>query len=145
MKAKERPTGGRGGGPALRVLIADRSAHFRETLRRVLLQCPNNELIAEAQNLARAVRLARELRPEVVLLDVDLVIDQPATRLRRLAEAFPHLRVVVMLNEDSADYRHAVLQRWGYPCMVKSEAEGDGGGIVSAVPPARRSSLRCGV
>jgi len=120
----------------LRVLIADRSAHMRETVRRVLAQHPNCTVVGEAATLPEAVRIARATDANIALLDIDLALNESAARLRRLAESFPRLHVVVMLNEDSADYRAAVAERWGYSCIAKDKAETD----LARLLNARRAS-----
>ena len=107
----------------VRVLIADRSTHYRETLRRVLSQEPNCSVVGEAATLTGAVRLARSTEPDIALLDFDLVMNESSARLRRLANTFPRLDVVVMLDEYSEDYRRAVRERWGYSCIAKDQAE----------------------
>lgn len=111
------------GDAIVRVLIADRSAHYRETLRRVLSQESNCCVVGEAATLTGAVRLARTTDPDIALLDFDLVMNESSARLRRLANTFPRLYVVVMLNEYSEDYRRAVRERWGYSCIAKDQAE----------------------
>ena len=134
MSSKRATTSPRGRG-RLCVLIADRSPHFRETLRRVLADYLQCVVVGEAGTLAEAVRLARSSHPAVALLDVDLVIGQPATTLRRVADSFPDLQVLVMLNEDSVDYRRAVAERWGYACIVKDEAENELARVISGIRP----------
>lgn len=114
-----------GSGEALRVLVADRSPHFRETLRRVITHHPRCKVVGEAATLLNAARVATNGDPHIVLLDVDLVLNESPARLRRLADAFPHLRIIVMLNEESLQYRRAVAERWGYVCVVKDQAEVD--------------------
>ena len=109
----------------LSVLIADRSPHFRETVRRVLSAIPGCRVDAQVPTLAETVHLARRLQPDLVLLDVDLVLGQSPGRLRRLADAFSDLLVVVMLNEASEQYRQAISERWGYTCIAKDQAETD--------------------
>lgn len=116
----------------LRVLIADKSAHMRETVRRVLAQHHHCVVVGEAGTMLEAVRLARASKADIALLDIDLALKESAPRLRRLAESFPQLHVVVMLNEDSEDYRSAVLERWGYSCIAKDKAETDLPHLVSA-------------
>lgn len=106
------------------VVIADRSDHYRETLKRVISRtsCP---VIGEASTLRDALRLVRRANPSLVLLDVDLVIDQPARRLRRIAENLPGMTVVILLNEDLAGYRQSIAERWGYRCVAKEDAEAE--------------------
>jgi DNA-binding NarL/FixJ family response regulator len=117
----------------LRVLIADRSPHFQETLRRVVADYLGCVVVGKAGSLNEAVRVARLSDPDVALLDVDLVIGQQPANLRRLADSFPNLRVLVMLNEESLDYRRAVAERWGYACIVKDDAENELTRVISAV------------
>jgi DNA-binding NarL/FixJ family response regulator len=106
------------------VVIADRSPHFRETLRRVLCET-SCAVVGEAGTLRDALRLVRRSGPEVVLLDVDLVIDQPARRLGRMVENLPGLTVIVLLNEDLPGYRQSIGERWGYGCVAKEHAESE--------------------
>ena len=55
-----------------RVLIVDDEPPARERLRRLLIELGDIEVAAEAGNGEQAVRLAGELRPDVVLLDIGL-------------------------------------------------------------------------
>ena len=107
------------------VVIADRSAHVRETLRRVLAQTQADCRVYEAANFREALRSVRSSGARLVLLDVELAMNQPAARLRRIIDGFPGLRVVVLLNEDLPEYRRAIADRWGYPCVGKEHAESE--------------------
>jgi len=107
------------------VVIADRSAHVRETLRRVLAQSGGNRRLYEAANFREALHAVRSTGARLVLLDVELVMNQPAARLRRIVNGFPGLRVIVLLNEDLPEYRRAIADRWGYRCVGKEHAESE--------------------
>jgi DNA-binding NarL/FixJ family response regulator len=54
----------------IRVLLVDDHRIFRQGIRRVLYSDPEITVIAEASNAADGIRLASELQPDVVLLDV---------------------------------------------------------------------------
>jgi DNA-binding NarL/FixJ family response regulator len=123
-------------GIPVRVLIADRSSHYRETLRRVLAHYHSWMIVGESETLTEAVAAARGSDPDVVLLDVGLVMNLDAAALRGLAAAFPDLQVIVMLDEDSVDYRSAIAERWGYSCIAKERAEEDLAMLLAAVRPA---------
>jgi DNA-binding NarL/FixJ family response regulator len=107
------------------VVIADRSAHVRETLRRVLAQSGDPRPVSEAATFPDALRSVRSTGARLVLLDVELVMNQPAARLRRIADRFPGLKVIVLLNEDLPEYRQAIAERWGYRCIGKEHAESE--------------------
>ena len=59
-----------GAATSQRVLIVDDEAPARERLRRLLVELGDIEVIGEAANGSKAVRLAGELKPDVCLLDV---------------------------------------------------------------------------
>ncbi len=118
----------------LRVVIADRRPHFRETLRRVLVQRTQAAVAGEADTLHSALRVVRSTGANVVLLDIDLVIGQPAGRLRTIADSLPDLTVIVLLSEDTPGYRSAIADRWGYACVAKDRAESE---LLQVLPPAR--------
>jgi CheY-like chemotaxis protein len=87
------------------VLIVDDYAPFRESARG-LLEGGGFDVVAEAEDGVTALRLAQELQPEIVLLDVhlpDLDGFEVAARLRELDPA-----PVVVLTSSRDDYEHLV-------------------------------------
>jgi DNA-binding NarL/FixJ family response regulator len=57
---------------SLRIILADDHAIFRDGLRALLDDQPGMQVVAEAENGREAVRLARELRPDLVVMDVTM-------------------------------------------------------------------------
>lgn len=88
-------------GGSIRVLLADDSIEFRGLLRVLLSRDPRFEIIGEADNGLEAVELTRELRPDVVLLDVAMPKMDGLQALPGIREAFPGAKVV-MLSAFSA-------------------------------------------
>jgi DNA-binding NarL/FixJ family response regulator len=90
-------------GPGPRVLLVDDHAPFRDAARRVLAAA-GFDVVADVADAAGALRLARRLRPDVVLLDVELPDGdgfQLAARLARLPRA---PAVVLVSGRSRADY-----------------------------------------
>lgn len=56
----------------IRVLVVDDSAFMRIALRKMLADYPDIEVVGEAKNGAVAVEMARELKPDVITMDVEM-------------------------------------------------------------------------
>ena len=85
---------------ALRVVIVDDHAVFRRSARR-LLELDGFHVIGEAADGASALALARELEPDLVLLDVALP-DMSGFDVAELVR--PPARVVLVSSRDPADF-----------------------------------------
>jgi DNA-binding NarL/FixJ family response regulator len=87
---------------ALRVVVADDHPVFRSGLR-TLLEDLGVEVVAEAADGARAVELAVEHGPDVVLMDLQMPGVNGLEATRRLSSAAPAVRVLVLtMVEDDA-------------------------------------------
>jgi len=87
---------------ALRLLIVDDSNHFLEAARG-LLEREGLEVVALASTSAEAIRSARELRPDVTLVDIDLGNESGFELARDLTEAADPARVVLISAYPEAD------------------------------------------
>ena len=104
-------------GSRIRVLIADRSLHFRGAVMRVLDTYANCTIVGEASNLPEAVNLAAARRPDLALLDFDLVANEKGKRRRRLYTAPPDaIKLRLFYNENLA----LLLQR-AMPWLAEGE------------------------
>jgi response regulator RpfG family c-di-GMP phosphodiesterase len=77
-----------------RLLLCDDSQHYRAALRDALSADPAIELVGEATDGDEAVRLAREQRPDVVLMDMGLPGLNGIEATRRIVEEQPRVRVI---------------------------------------------------
>jgi len=83
----------------VRIVIADDHSLFRDGLRS-LLGAAGHEVVAEAKNGREAVQLARQHKPEVVLMDLSMpeVNGLEATRL--IAAEMPDVKVIMLTASD---------------------------------------------
>jgi DNA-binding NarL/FixJ family response regulator len=81
-----------------RLLIADDHPIFREALAKLLTAEPGFHVIGQAGNGAEAVRLARNLKPDVLLLDLAMPGLHGLAALRELAAASPLVCRIVLLT-----------------------------------------------
>lgn len=101
---------------SISVLLADDHRLFREGLRFTLEQEPDLEVVAEADNGAAAVDLARRLAPDVVLMDVSMpVLDGLAATAAIAGEgASPRVLVLTMFDDDETVFAALKAGASGY-------------------------------
>lgn len=81
---------------ALSILIADDHPIFRKGLRALLIGRPEMRLVGEATSGPEAVRLAAELRPDVILMDLQMPGGDGLTAVRQIIAARPESRILVV-------------------------------------------------
>lgn len=84
----------------IKILLADDQALFREGLRLLLSTQPDLEVVGEAHNGEEALRLAADLQPHIVLMDMHMPILGGVEATRRLTERQPACRVIVLTTFD---------------------------------------------
>ena len=99
----------------MRVLIANDHPLFRDGLRS-LLEARGIDVIGEAANGREAVELARQLKPDIVLMDLTMPEVDGLTATRILATEPPEVKVVVLTaSDDEADLFEAIKSgAYGY-------------------------------
>jgi two-component system NarL family response regulator len=93
----------------IRVLIADDHALFRRGLNMVLEEEDDIEVVAEAANGNDVVELAKELTPDVVVMDVRMPQLDGISATRAVLEAVPAAAVIMLtVSDDEADLFEAM-------------------------------------
>jgi NarL family two-component system response regulator LiaR len=82
----------------IRVVIVDDHAVVREGLRTYLELQADLAVVGEAGDGAEAVRVAQELRPDVVLMDLVMPVLDGVGAMRELRERLPGVRVIVLTS-----------------------------------------------
>ncbi len=89
---------------AIRVLLVDDQALFREALHTLLSVQPGLEVVGEAGDGKTALRLALDLKPDVVLMDLQMPILDGVAATRQLQVELPQTRVIVLTTFDDDEY-----------------------------------------
>jgi len=106
----------------LRLLIADDHPLFRDGMRLLLGTKPDVEVVGEAATGDEAVRLAAELRPDLILMDIKMPGISGIEATRRILAANPQIRIlIVTMFEDDATVFTAM--RAGARGFVLKDAE----------------------
>ena len=120
---------------AIRVLLVDDQALFREGLETLLSVHKDIQIVGQASNGQEAVEVATKVHPEVVLMDVRMPILNGVRATRRLKKALPHCRVIVLTTFDDDEYVFDALRAGAVGYLLKDVASAQ---LVEAIRAAAR-------
>lgn len=104
---------------AIRVVLADDHASYRAGLRALLDTAPGIEVVGEAANGAEAVARTASVGPDVVLMDLAMPGGDGIEATRRIADAMPHVAVLVLTMSDDDDSVFAAVQAGARGYLLK--------------------------
>ena len=103
-----------------RILIADDQALVRGGLRMILDAQPDLEVVGEAADGREALQQARELSPDLVLMDVRMPELDGLEATRRLLDRDPSPKVIVLTTFDLDDYVYEAIRAGASGFLLKS-------------------------
>ncbi len=103
----------------IRVLVADDQALVRSGFRMILDERPDLELVGEAENGAQALELAKELDPDVILMDVRMPELDGVEATKRLVAAGTRARILVLTTFDLDEYIYASIRAGASGFLLK--------------------------
>jgi DNA-binding NarL/FixJ family response regulator len=105
--------------PCIRVLLADDQEIVRQGLATILKYAPGIEVAGQAGDGREAVAMARELQPDVVLMDVKMprLGGIPATR--QICVEFPETQVIILTTYDTDDLVFAGIKAGAKGYLLK--------------------------
>lgn len=121
----------------IRVLLADDHAMFRQGIREMISTDGRIEVVGEAENGRDAVSLAEDLRPDVVLLDVEMPVMGANQAMERMMEILPPPRVVIVTMYDDPRLVRELIGQGAVAYLVKSATIEE---LLSAVHSAAKST-----
>lgn len=109
----------------IRVLLVDDQPLVRAALQMVISDAPDLELVGEAGNGGDAVRMAHNLRPDVVVMDLRMPGMDGIEATRRIVGSAGHARVLVLTTFDDDNNVYGALRAGACGFLVKDMALDD--------------------
>lgn len=106
--------------PPLRVLLVDDHALFREGLISLLSYQDDFTIVGEAEDAASALTQVRELKPDIVLMDIDLPGEDGVSATHRLSLELPDLVVVMLTVHDDSHTLFEAIKAGAQGYLIKN-------------------------
>lgn len=93
----------------VRILLADDHAVMRQGLSNILNEKEDFEIVGEAVNGQEAVRLAKELNPDIILMDVSMPEMDGIEATMHISKVLPHTRIIGLSMHDDDETRDRMI------------------------------------
>ena len=109
----------------IRVLLADDHASVRDGLRALLDECPDVEVVDVAADGLETVRKARELKPDVVVMDIGMPHLSGIEATRRVLRDNPKTRILILSQHEDPDHVLDAVWEGASGYLLKRDAGAD--------------------
>lgn len=116
-----------------RVLLADDHALVRAGFRSLVEGIKGVRVVAEAKDGREALRLIRQHRPDIALLDIAMPLMNGLDALAQINREFPRVRVVMLSMYEDEEYVHAAKKSGAAGYLLKSAEQAEFQKCVRAV------------
>jgi DNA-binding NarL/FixJ family response regulator len=109
----------------IRLMIVDDHTLFREGLRAIFKAVPDIEIVGEAGNGTDAIRLANDLKPEIILMDIQMEQPNGIVACQRILAQQPDIGVIMltMLEDTESLFAAMTAGAKGYVLKGADKAE----------------------
>ena len=84
----------------LRIIVADDHALFRAGVISLISSHKNLQVVGEAENGLEAIRIAREILPDVILMDIDMPECSGLQATKVINQELPHIKIIILTISD---------------------------------------------
>ncbi len=119
----------------IRVLLADDHTILREGIRSLLEDEPDILVVGEAEDGHSVIRMACELGPDVVLLDIAMPLLNGLETAQRLQRDCPSAKVLILTMHENEEYIRQVLASGAMGYILKDTAARE---LISAIRTVHR-------
>ncbi len=105
--------------PTIKVLIVDDNAKFKKSVKNLLSNEQDIEVIGEAREGKEAILKAKELKPDIVLMDVRMPEMGGIEATRRIRQIIPETKIIILTIYDIDEYRKAATNSGAVAFILK--------------------------
>jgi two-component system, NarL family, response regulator DesR len=105
---------------SIRVLVADDDRAYLGSLRELIDQQPELEVVATAVDGIQAIELAEQLEPDAVVLDVHMPLLDGVSAAARLRRDHPNICLIALTGDDAPALHRAALEAGADEVLLKS-------------------------
>lgn len=129
------------------ILIADDEPAFRSGLRALLKSADELALVGDAETGSEAIRLAAELQPDIILMDINMPGVNGIEATRRILNTSPHIGILILTMFEDDDSVFAAMRAGARGYLLKGTLKAEilraiqtvgGGGVVFGAAIAQR-------
>lgn len=106
----------------IKVVLAEDHTIVRQGLRSILEQQAGIEVIAEAENGRVAVRIAEQMKPDVVVMDFSMPDLNGLEATRQIKQRVPEVKILILTRHANQEYVESILRAGASGYMIKKSA-----------------------
>ena len=122
----------------MKILLADNHRLFCEGLRTLFAHQPGVEIVGEASNGRMAVRLARELSPDLVVMDIGMPELNGIEAAKQIMKTQPETRIIILSMHSGPEHIFQALKAGARGYLIKESAGQELIQAIQAVLAGRR-------
>ena len=103
----------------IRVIIVDDIAETRENIRKLLQFESDVEVVGTARTGREAIELSREVKPDVVLMDINMPDMDGITATDAIRRALPYVQIVILSVQSDSNYMRRAMQAGASDFLTK--------------------------
>lgn len=103
----------------LRILLVDDHVLFRKGVAALLASRQNIQVVGEASNGLEAIETARELLPDVILMDINMPRCDGLEATRRIKREMPHVKIVMLTVSDDDQHLFDAIKSGAQGYLLK--------------------------